>query len=82
MDIVSKVYGLVDVPYSFTDEKGNQRVGVTRKAFVVDYDEDEKVSSAYTAKCVPDCELSIGSLVHLDYDKYGRVRSARSISRK
>lgn len=72
-----KVFGIVDVPYNFTDEKGNPRSGATRKAFIVEYDESGVVHSAYTAKCVQGFECALKQLGYTDYDKYGRVSGFR-----
>lgn len=69
-----KCYGVVDVPYNFTDEKGNPRSGATRKAFLIEFNSDGSVNSAYCAKCVPDFECSqLKTLSSPDYDKYGRL---------
>ena len=72
-----KVFGIVDVPYNFTDERGNPRSGATRKAFVVEYEDSGAVHSAYTAKCVSGFDCPIKQAGFADYDKYGRLSGFR-----
>lgn len=73
MDYKVKIYAVVDVPYNFTDEKGNTRKGVTRKAAVCEFEENGDVHSAYTAKCVEGFDAPLRQFGYLDYDKYGRI---------
>lgn len=71
------IFGVVDVPYNFTDDKGNPRSGSTRKAFVVEYDTNGVIHSAGTVKCTSDFTADLKVLGFPAYDKYGRLQSFR-----
>lgn len=73
MEYVVKIYAIVDVPYNFQDEKGNNRKGITRKAAVCEYDDNGDVHSIYTSKCVEGFDAPLRQFGFLDYDKYGRI---------
>ena len=75
MDNSIMIHGIVDVPYNFTDEKGNPRSGATRKAFVVEYDMNGVIHSASTVKCVADFQAELKKKGFPHYDKYGRLQA-------
>lgn len=77
MEYKSKLYVIVNVPYDFQDEKGNQRKGVTRKAAVCEFEENGDVHSIYTAKCVEGFDAPLRQMGFLTYDKYGRISGFR-----
>lgn len=73
MDEKIMIHGIVDVPYNFTDDRGNPRSGSTRKAFVVEYDLQGIIHSASTVKCAPDFMAELKVKGCGNYDKYGRL---------
>lgn len=77
MEYKSKIFAIVNVPYDFKDEKGEQRKGTTRKAAVCEYEESGEVHSFYTAKCVEGFDAPLKQMGYLNYDKYGRISGFR-----
>lgn len=80
---IQEIVCIVDVPYSFKDEKtGIQKTGVTRKCSFIEYDDSihgVPLTGLFISKCDPTFTAPVKVRGVLDYDRYGRANNFRPL---
>lgn len=80
---IQEIVCVVDVPYSFKDEKtGIQKKGVTRKCAFLEYDGDihgYPLLGLFVSKCTNDFKPPLKTRGYMDYDRFGRASVFRSL---
>lgn len=71
---VQEVVCIADVPYSFKDDKGEQRQGVTRKLCFLEFDSGTSaLVGMFISKADPAFSCDLKRRGVLQYDRFGRV---------
>lgn len=69
----SQVVCIVQIPYSFTDKTGKLCEGVTKKAAVINFNDDNSPRGLECVKCSKDFDAPLKKDGEIYFDGFGRV---------